>query len=103
MLGDKRLLRTIRLKNLLSFGPDSDEIELKSLNVLVGANGAGKSNLIEAIDLLRATAGDAQLAWRPRPSEWNVLQCFDHLKTICPPHLMPLRVSPLNIEKIAVP
>lgn len=58
MLGDKRLLRTIRLKNLLSFGPDSEEIELKSLNVLVGPNGTGKSNLIEAIDLLRATAGD---------------------------------------------
>ncbi len=58
MLGDKRLLRTIRLRNLLSFGPDSEEIELKSLNVLVGANGAGKSNLIEAIALLRATAGD---------------------------------------------
>ncbi len=22
---------------------------------------------------------DAQLAWRPQPGEWNVLQCFDHL------------------------
>lgn len=22
---------------------------------------------------------DAQLAWRPRTGEWNVLQCFDHL------------------------
>jgi hypothetical protein len=22
---------------------------------------------------------DAQLVWRPNPSEWNVLQCFDHL------------------------
>lgn len=22
---------------------------------------------------------DAQLVWRPKPGEWNVLQCFDHL------------------------
>lgn len=22
---------------------------------------------------------DAQLAWQPKPDEWNVLQCFDHL------------------------
>lgn len=22
---------------------------------------------------------DAQLTWRPAPSEWNILQCFDHL------------------------
>ena len=22
---------------------------------------------------------DAQLAWQPKPGDWNVLQCFDHL------------------------
>ncbi|HRJ41332.1 MAG: DinB family protein [Caldilineaceae bacterium] len=22
---------------------------------------------------------DTQLTWRPRPGEWNILQCFDHL------------------------
>ena len=31
MLGDKRFLRSIRLRNLLSFGPDTAELELKSL------------------------------------------------------------------------
>jgi predicted ATPase len=54
MLGDKRFLRTIKLRNILSFGPDTPEFELESLNVLVGPNGAGKSNLIEAISLLQA-------------------------------------------------
>jgi len=54
MLGDKRFLRTIKLRNILSFGPETPEFELLSLNVLVGPNGAGKSNLIEAISLLQA-------------------------------------------------
>ena len=58
MLGDKRFLRTIKLRNILSFGPDTPELELQSLNVLIGPNGAGKSNLIEAIGLLQAAPTD---------------------------------------------
>ncbi len=54
MLGDKRFLKTIKLRNILSFGPDTPELELQSLNVLIGPNGAGKSNLIESVGLLRA-------------------------------------------------
>ena len=54
MLGEKRFLRSIRLRNILSFGPEMEELELKSLNVLIGPNGSGKSNLIEAISLLQA-------------------------------------------------
>ncbi|MCC7341204.1 MAG: AAA family ATPase, partial [Bryobacterales bacterium] len=55
MLGDKRFLRTIRVQNLLSFGPDAEEVELHSLNVLIGPNGAGKSNLIDVISLLQSS------------------------------------------------
>lgn len=58
MLGDKRFLRTIKLRNILSFGADTPEIELQSLNVLVGPNGAGKSNLIEVINLLQSAPGN---------------------------------------------
>ena len=58
MLGDKRFLRSIKARNLLSFGPDTPELELKSLNVLIGPNAAGKSNLIEAISLLHACPAD---------------------------------------------
>ena len=48
------LLHRIKLKNVLSFGPDAPELELKPLNVLIGPNGSGKSNLIETIGLLKA-------------------------------------------------
>ena len=54
MSGEKRFLRTIRARNILSFGPESPEIELRGLNVLIGPNGAGKSNLIDVISLLQA-------------------------------------------------
>ena len=58
MLGDARFIRTLQLRNLLSFGPDTPPIELGALNVLIGPNGSGKSNFIEAIDLLRASPTD---------------------------------------------
>lgn len=58
MLGDKRFLSTIRVRNLLSFGPDTPELKLESLNVLIGPNGSGKSNLIDAISLLQAAPGN---------------------------------------------
>ena len=47
-------MHRIKLKNILSFGPTVQELELKPLNVLIGPNGSGKSNLIETIELLRA-------------------------------------------------
>ena len=51
-------IERIQLKNLLSFGPDTDALELRPLNVLIGPNGSGKSNLIKAIGLLKATPRD---------------------------------------------
>lgn len=52
------LISEIHLQNLLSFGPDAKPIPLGPLNVLIGANGSGKSNLIEAISLLKAMPND---------------------------------------------
>lgn len=52
------LIQSIKLQNFLSFGPESQEITLRPLNVLIGPNGSGKSNLIEAIDLMRSTPVD---------------------------------------------
>ena len=49
------LIHRIKLTNLLSFGPDSKELELGPLNVLIGPNGSGKSNFIDAIGLLKLT------------------------------------------------
>ena len=51
-------IRTLRLDGFLSFAPGSDPFELHSLNVLIGPNASGKSNLIEALGLLAATPND---------------------------------------------
>ena len=48
------LLKSLHLRNFLSFGRDSLPVELGPLNVIIGANGSGKSNFIDAIDLMRA-------------------------------------------------
>jgi predicted ATPase len=52
---DRCMLLRIELENLLSFGPDPAPLELENLNILIGPNAAGKSNLIEALSLMRAT------------------------------------------------
>jgi predicted ATPase len=54
----KPLLKELDLKNLLSFGPETESIPLKPLNVLIGPNGSGKSNLLEAVSLLRSAPKD---------------------------------------------
>jgi predicted ATPase len=54
----KRLLRSLSLRNILSYGSLGEEITLEPLNVLIGRNASGKSNLIEAIGLLRSTPKD---------------------------------------------
>ena len=58
------LIEKINLANLLSFGDSSGEISLGSLNVLIGSNGSGKSNLIEAISLLQAAPRELATAVR---------------------------------------
>src|SRR5271165_3578587 len=53
-----RLLKSIHLRNFLSYGPSATAIDLLPLNVIIGPNSSGKSNLLEAIDILRATPSD---------------------------------------------
>ena len=55
-------MHKINLQNILSFGPDGQELELKPLNVLIGPNGSGKSNLIEVMGLLKAAPQDLAAA-----------------------------------------
>lgn len=52
------LIRSIRPRNLLSFGPDTEALPLGPLNVLIGANGSGKSNFLEVVGLLQAAPTD---------------------------------------------
>jgi len=51
-------INDIKLNNFLSFGDASERIKLGSLNVLIGKNSCGKSNLIEAFALLKALPKD---------------------------------------------
>ncbi|MBO1052677.1 AAA family ATPase [Dolichospermum sp. UHCC 0352] len=60
----KRFIHKIKLQNFLSYGSEGEEIELQPLNVLIGANTSGKSNLIEAIGILRATPTDLPAPFR---------------------------------------
>lgn len=50
----QKLIERIKIQNLLSFDAEGVDIELKQLNVLIGANGSGKSNFLEAISLFQA-------------------------------------------------
>src|SRR5262249_45282530 len=52
------LIKSLRIKNLLSFGPNTEPLPLTQLNVLIGPNGSGKSNFLEAISLLQAAPSD---------------------------------------------
>ena len=67
-----RTIESIQLDGLLSFAPGSPPLELKPLNVLIGPNASGKSNLIEAFELLRSTPTDFAAAIRDGggPQEW---------------------------------
>ena len=60
----KRFIRTLRLKNFLSYGSEGEEIELQPLNVLIGPNASGKSNLIDAVGILQSTPNDINIPFR---------------------------------------
>jgi predicted ATPase len=47
------VIRSLTIRNLLSFGEEATTIDLQHLNVLIGPNGSGKSNLIEVLGLLQ--------------------------------------------------
>ena len=50
--------RRIRAQNLLSFGSEGIDLELDRLNVLIGPNGVGKSNFIDALSIFQAASGE---------------------------------------------
>ena len=54
------LLKSLHLQNFLSFGRDCLPVELGPLNVIIGANGSGKSNFIEAINLMRTAPSTSE-------------------------------------------
>ncbi len=53
-----RLIHQLQITNFLSYGSPGETIDLEPLNVIIGTNASGKSNLIETIGLLRALPQD---------------------------------------------
>lgn len=47
------VLKSLYPRDILSFGPETEPIELGPLNVLIGPNGSGKTNFVELIGLLK--------------------------------------------------
>jgi predicted ATPase len=54
----KLFIKHLYLQHLLSYGTSHPQFTLEPLNVLIGANASGKSNLIEAISILQAAPYD---------------------------------------------
>lgn len=48
------LIKSLKITNLLSYGEQTETVELGQLNILIGPNGSGKSNFLEVISLLQA-------------------------------------------------
>ena len=67
-----KFIQTIRLDSILSYGPGAAELSLEPLNVLIGPNASGKSNLIEALSLLAAAPGDLQAPIRAREEAFAI-------------------------------
>ncbi len=57
-------IQRLHMRGLLSFPGDMAPFDLQPLNVLIGPNGSGKSNVIEVLELLRATPTDFAAAIR---------------------------------------
>jgi len=56
------MLKSLKLTNFLSYGPETEPLSLGPLNVIIGPNGSGKSNLIEAVRLLQQTRSQKGLS-----------------------------------------
>jgi predicted ATPase len=74
------MLQSLQLKNYRCF--DRHEVTFHNLNVVVGANNAGKSTLIEAIRLLGLVVRKYRHGNYVRPPEWTELP--GSLLGICP-------------------
>lgn len=66
------LLKAITVEGFLSFGHGTEDFPLEPLNVVIGSNGSGKSNLVEALSILRAVPRDLPRTIRQggRVREW---------------------------------
>ena len=62
-------MKTIRLKNFQSFGPEPTEIELSRLTFILGPNGAGKTAVLVALARLFSPLSSLR---RVQPDDFHV-------------------------------
>ncbi|NJR66007.1 MAG: AAA family ATPase [Leptolyngbyaceae cyanobacterium CRU_2_3] len=96
-----RLIHQLQITNFLSYGSSGETIDLQPLNVIIGTNASGKSNLIETLGLLRALPQDLSIPIREgggiREWLWKGNQSLNppiaQLETLVsyPDGIMPLR------------
>lgn len=60
----------LTFQNILSFGPEAPSLRVTPLTVLIGANGTGKSNFLEMLELLRCVPDSLNDTLKPTPEEW---------------------------------
>jgi len=89
-------IESIKPRNFLSFGPEFEPLKLHALNIIIGANASGKSNLLEAIGLMaaapddlteffRAGGGSAQFIWKGgRENQPASIEISGHLTEMLP-------------------
>ncbi len=75
-------IKEINPKNILSFGPDTKPIQLGSLNILIGPNASGKSNLLDVIGILKSTPIGILNWMRPGVDFWKNNQSKEYMKII---------------------
>jgi len=65
-------IERISVKNLLSFGNEGVDIKLEPLNILIGPNASGKSNLLRALSIFHYAPSDISRAFAETdgPEEW---------------------------------
>lgn len=96
-----RLIRQLKITNFLSYGSSGEPIDLEPLNVIIGTNASGKSNLIETLGLLRALPQDLSIPiregggigewlWKGHRSQTPAIAQLEALVTF-PEGTMPLR------------
>ncbi|MEB3163352.1 MAG: AAA family ATPase, partial [Prochlorothrix sp.] len=59
-----RFIHTLTLENFLSYGEEPVRLDLQPLNVIIGPNASGKSNLLEVLNLLRFLPKDLSVPIR---------------------------------------
>src|SRR5208337_4208137 len=82
------MIERIRLNNVRSF-VGSHEVPLRKFTLLYGSNGAGKSTIIEAIQLVLTGSSD-------RPSLENISELVPHVRSDSVPSGLSIKLFAIN-------